>query len=229
VSEGLDRALRQADRRVAAIALSLVAFGLLFVVVRAERTHAVDLAVTLRLQGRRSASLRRVMAATSWPGFPPQSRIIPPLVVGGWLAFAGPRPARYQAAAWGGALVSTVVKSIVRRPRPLPPQVEVALAPLGGTSFPSGHVLTFTTFYGFLAYLLSSGGRGTPARRIAAGGLATLIALVGPSRVERGHHWPTDVVASSLLGLAYLLALVGLYERGLEAGGRTGSGALPRR
>jgi len=46
------------------------------------------------------------------------------------------------------------------------------------------------------------------------GGLAILIVLVGPSRIQQGHHWPTDVSASYLLGLAYVLALAVLYERG---------------
>ena len=39
-----------------------------------------------------------------------------------------------------------------------------------------------------------------------------LLALVGPSRIQQGHHWTTDVVASYLLGTAYLLALVELYR-----------------
>jgi membrane-associated phospholipid phosphatase len=43
-------------------------------------------------------------------------------------------------------------------------------------------------------------------------GLAGLLALVGPSRIQQGHHWTTDVVASYLLGAAYLFALVEAYR-----------------
>jgi membrane-associated phospholipid phosphatase len=39
-----------------------------------------------------------------------------------------------------------------------------------------------------------------------------MLALVGPSRIQQGHHWTTDVVASYVLGLAYVLALVQLYR-----------------
>lgn len=213
------RAFPRIDTRFAAIGVALAAFGALFAAVRAERTQAFDLALTLRLQGRRSPALGRVMRAASWPGFPPQSRIIPPVVIGAWLASGLPRAAVYQGASWGGAVLSTIVKSAVRRPRPLPPQVEVVLAPLGGSSFPSGHVLTYTAFYGFLGYLLASHVRPRPVRRGLVGALVGLIALVGPSRIQQGHHWPTDVTASYLLGSAYLVVLVVLYERGRPAPG----------
>jgi membrane-associated phospholipid phosphatase len=56
----------------------------------------------------------------------------------------------------------------------------------------------------------------------------TLIALVGPSRIYQGHHWPTDVSASYLVGTAYLVVVVGLYRRAKagQIGGRA-SGPLP--
>jgi len=50
-------------------------------------------------------------------------------------------------------------------------------------------------------------------RRAIVAGLVGLIALVGPSRVHQGHHWFTDVTASYLLGIAYLIGLTGLYRR----------------
>jgi undecaprenyl-diphosphatase len=153
----------------------------------------------------------------SWPGFPPQSRIIPPVVIGSMLLSGRPTTAAYQSAAWSGALISTGLKAMVRRPRPLPPAVQVVVAPLGGTSFPSGHVLTYVVFYGFLAHLLASHSRPDPANRAAAAGLIGLIGLVGPSRVEEGHHWTTDVVASYLVGTAALLALIRLHDRTVAA------------
>ena len=53
-------------------------------------------------------------------------------------------------------------------------------------------------------------------RRLVVGALLSLVALVGPSRVHQGHHWLTDVSASYLLGISYLLGLSRLY-RGLKA------------
>ena len=206
--------------RVIGTALGL--FTALFVAVKADRSAAFDLAVTLKLQERDTPALATLMRAASWPGFPPQSRIIPPAVMAAWLLAGRRRAAAFQLASWGGALISTIIKAAIRRPRPLPPEVRVVVAPLGGTSFPSGHVLTYVGFYGFLGFLLAEHLRDGALRNASVASLAGLLALVGPSRIQQGHHWTTDVVASYLLGTAYLFALAELYRattpRGLLQG-----------
>jgi undecaprenyl-diphosphatase len=194
------------------IAGTLGLFTALFAIVRANRSAAFDLAVTLKLQERETPALGALMRAASWPGFPPQSRLIPPAVIAGWWLAGRRRASSFQLAAWGGALISTVIKAAIRRPRPLPPEVRVVVAPLGGTSFPSGHVLTYVGFYGFLGFLLSEHLRDGALRNASVASMAGLLALVGPSRIQQGHHWTTDVVASYLLGTAYLFALVELYR-----------------
>jgi membrane-associated phospholipid phosphatase len=204
------------------IGAALALFSALLAIVRSNRSAAFDLAVTLKVQQRETPAMAAITKAASWPGFPPQSRLIPPAIVLAWWARRGRRPAIFQLLAWGGALVSTVVKAVMRRPRPLPPAVRVVVAPLGGTSFPSGHVLTYVTFYGFLGFLLADELDDGPLRNASIAFLTGLLALVGPSRIQQGHHWFTDVVASYLLGLAYLLALVQLYRATRRRG-------LPRR
>jgi undecaprenyl-diphosphatase len=89
----------------------------------------------------------------------------------------------------------------------------VVVAPLGGSSFPSGHLLTFVGTYGFAAYLAATLIRSDPVRTVAAGSLVGLVVLVGPSRIYQGHHWATDVTASYLVGTAYLIAVVTIYRR----------------
>ena len=201
---------RRSPERV--IAVALVGFAGLFAIVRANRSAAFDLAATLRLQAWEHPMLGAAMRAASWPGFPPQSRLIPPAIIAAWLAVGRRRAAAFQLAAWGGAAISTILKEAIRRPRPLPPEVRVIVAPLGGTSFPSGHVLTYVAFYGFLGFLLAEHMRDGPLRNASVASISAVLALVGPSRIQQGHHWTTDVVASYLLGLAYLLALVELYR-----------------
>ena len=199
------------------ILADLVLFAALLGAVKAKASAAVDLGITLKLQETRSPALASVMHAASWPGFPPQSRLIPPIIIAAWWATGRRLAAVAQLAGWGTALLSTAIKAVVRRPRPLPPEVEVVVAPLGGTSFPSGHVLTYVGVYGTLAYLLAVHLRDEALRNVAVSSLAGLVALVGPSRIEQGHHWPTDVLASYLLGTAYLLALIEVHERVAEA------------
>jgi undecaprenyl-diphosphatase len=172
------------------------------------------------------------MTAASWPGFPPQSRVIPSTLIGALWLGGFRREAAFLTAAWGSAVVSSAIKTLMNRPRPVAgTDLRVVVAPLGGSSFPSGHVLTFVGTYGFATYLAAILLR-MPALRVAAvGGGVALIALVGPSRIYQGHHWPTDVTASYLVGSAWLLAVVAGYRRAAlrptGAGGDGGPIAAP--
>jgi undecaprenyl-diphosphatase len=202
-------------RRATNVAIAGVAgFLALLVLVRARRTDALDLAVTLRLQAADHPSIRRLMTAASWPGFPPQSRLIPPMVMLGLWVSRLRLEAMTLLAGWGSALLSTVIKAVMRRSRPMADdRLRVVAAPLGGSSFPSGHVLTYVGVYGTSAYLAETLVRPRTPRRLLVGALLGLVALVGPSRIQQGHHWPTDVAASYLLGTAYVTVLIAIYRR----------------
>jgi undecaprenyl-diphosphatase len=202
-------------RRASSIALAaVIGFLTLLGLVRTRRTEAIDLAITLRIQARAHPSVQALMGAASWPGFPPQSRIIPPLAMAGlWLARLR-LEALTMLGGWGTALLSTAIKAGVRRARPMEGEaLRVVTAPLGGSSFPSGHVLTYVGVYGTAAYLANANVRPRAVRMALVGGLLSLVALVGPSRVQQGHHWPTDVVASYLLGTTYVTGLTSIYRR----------------
>lgn len=194
--------------------IAMAGFGVVYGLVRARRSDAIDLAVTLKLQRRDHPVLGAVMRGVSWPGFPPQSRVIPLLIAAGLLVMRLPLEALFAILAWGTAIVATIVKSVMRRPRPVGDvDLRVVVAPLGGSSFPSGHTITYVGVYGFLAYLAGTLLRPAAWRAAIVGALVGLVALVGPSRVHQGHHWFTDVSASYLLGLAYLIGLTSLYRK----------------
>ena len=209
-------------RGAAAVALlGVLGFGAIFAAVRARRSEAIDLALMLRLQRRRRPWLDRLMSIASWPGFPPQSRVIPPAAIGALWVLRFRTEAAFALAGWGTGALSNVLKEAMDRPRPVAgTDLRVVVAPLGGSSFPSGHVITFVGTYGFLAYLAHTLIRDPAIRRVTTGGLVGLVALVGPSRIYQGHHWPTDVTASYLLGTSYLIVVVAGYRRvkGSEAG-----------
>jgi membrane-associated phospholipid phosphatase len=205
-------ALLRGRTGVVAAIVALAGFMGIFVLVKARRSDEIDAAITLRLQARQHRSLGLLMEAVSWPGFPPQSRVIPPLMMA-LLWFLRLRvEAGFQLLAWCTGGLSEVLKRMTRRPRPLPEQVRVVIAPLGGSSFPSGHVITYVGTYGFAAYLAHSFLRPAQLRRPLVAGLLGMLALVGPSRIYQGHHWPTDVAASYLLGLTYLIGVTTLYR-----------------
>jgi len=204
----------------------LIGFGAVFAAVRANRSEAIDLALMLRLQRQRRPWLDRLMTAASWPGFPPQSRMIPSTAIAGLWLVRFPTEAVFLSAAWGTAALSSALKAVMNRPRPVAgTDLRVVVAPLGGSSFPSGHVITFVGTFGFMAYLAHTLIRDPALRWTAVGGLVSLIVLVGPSRIYQGHHWPTDVTASYLLGTTYLIVVVTAYRRvkAAEAPARLGA------
>ncbi|MBI4305851.1 MAG: phosphatase PAP2 family protein [Chloroflexi bacterium] len=85
------------------------------------------------------------------------------------------------------------------------------LAEAYGYSFPSGHVLGTTVFYGFAVFLAA---HYVSKRRVFIGVAATaalLIGLSGASRIYLQAHWPSDVAAGYLLGAAWLAVLIGVY------------------
>jgi undecaprenyl-diphosphatase len=198
---------------IALVALGV--FSILFALVRTKRSAAADAAITMRLQKSNHPIFDRIMRIVSWPGFPPQSRLLPPTISAILWVIGFRLEAIFQLAAWGTGGISFTVKRIMRRPRPAPdhPTIRVAVANIGGSSFPSGHVLNYMGVYGFLNYLAFSWIRPVFLRRIVTGSLTTLLTLVGPSRVYLGHHWFTDVMASYCLGIAYLIGLTTLYRR----------------
>jgi len=197
------------------VAILLGIFGIIFTLVRRNRSIATDAAITLRLQRQRHPIFDRLMHIVSWPGFPPQSRILPPSIAAALFALGFRLEGMFQLLAWGSGGISFTFKRIMRRSRPGPdvPGIRVVVARIGGTSFPSGHVLNYIGVYGFLAYLAHSWIRPAAVRRAVVALLGSLIALVGPSRVYLGHHWFTDVTASYLLGFSWLIVITSAYRR----------------
>lgn len=105
----------------------------------------------------------------------------------------------------GGATVNELLKVAFGRPRP---SVFPHATYVESASFPSGHAMMSMAIYVACGALLA---RLAPTRagRAWAVSVGVLVALlVAASRCYLGVHYPTDVVAGSLVGLAWtLLAL----------------------
>ena len=115
--------------------------------------------------------------------------------------------------AGGGALVNRVLKLLVGRQRPTADLVGFAYRD-DELSFPSGHVMFYVCFFGFLffaAYALLP--RGSWLRRAALllSGLPVL--LIGLSRVYLRAHWPSDTLGAYLLGGLWLAFSLEMYRR----------------
>jgi undecaprenyl-diphosphatase len=199
--------------KVAYVASAVSAAGLIARAVKQGKTAEIDAKITRAVQSQRNPTFSKIMHLVSWPGFPPQSRALP-LALPALIALFGNRfDAFFQLLGWGTSAISGTLKQIMKRPRPSADHHRVSPARIGGTSFPSGHVINYTGIYGFLAFLASQRIGFTPLRRLVVGALASLIGLVGLSRIYLGHHWFTDVITSYLLGSSYLVFLITLYDR----------------
>jgi membrane-associated phospholipid phosphatase len=98
---------------------------------------------------------------------------------------------------------------LVDRNRPRVPQLDVAPPT---SSFPSGHTAAAIVLYGGIAITLTMSMKHRGLRVLTAILLAGIPVIVGVSRLYRGMHHPTDVLAGVLLGIT-CLAVAGLTMR----------------
>ena len=165
--------------------------------------HEFDKSV-IKLVSQLPAGLRPFFELISYIGHPVTTSLIGlGIVIYGILKY---KPAIIASGSlvWLALLVSTGLKHVVERSRPLTDYV--ASMRIHSFSFPSGHTMGSTVAFGLVAYyayhLLP-----TPWNYAVSLLLVALVFLVGISRIYLGAHYPTDVVGGWLLG-GLLLCIV---------------------
>lgn len=109
----------------------------------------------------------------------------------------------------GVTLINQGIKHIVRRPRPN----VLRLVEEDGYSFPSGHSMVSMAFYGIIIYLVYKNVTNKYLKWTLITLLSLLILSIGFSRIYVGVHYFTDVVGGFLLGLAYLIIYINIYNK----------------
>jgi undecaprenyl-diphosphatase len=99
-------------------------------------------------------------------------------------------------------LLNVGLKHLFQRPRPI---LDEPLVELVTYSFPSGHAVASTVFYGAACALVCTHVRSPALRVLAVGAAIAMVLLVTFSRVYLGAHYLSDVVAGVAVGLASLL------------------------
>jgi undecaprenyl-diphosphatase len=104
-----------------------------------------------------------------------------------------------------GQLLNVGLKHVFQRARPVVPEPLVHLATY---SFPSGHAVASTLFYGAVCALVLQRVRSRAWRALAAIGAVVMILLVTSSRVYLGAHYLSDVIAGVAVGAVCVAAVL---------------------
>lgn len=109
--------------------------------------------------------------------------------------------------------LNRILKEIIARPRPEVLRLTIEK----GYSFPSGHSMVATGFYGFLIYLVYKNIENKKIRHTLIVFLCLLILSIGISRIYLGVHYATDVIGGIIIGLIYLVIFIKyLYNKSIR-------------
>jgi undecaprenyl-diphosphatase len=120
-----------------------------------------------------------------------------------------------------GMLLNEWLKLAVHRNRPF---VDGAFVDWSGYSFASGHTIGATLLYGQLLLFVLPSLRARHLRLLCIFTAASLVLLVGFTRVALGAHFLTDVVAAMFFGIIWLMLCTVL---GKSVRRRTVASAVP--
>ena len=193
------------------MAVIVIAFILFTIGVIIDPLPKIDKEFSAEVQEHVNPTLDHIMHDISWAGYMPNSIYVVLGVILIFLILRYKKEALFALLSSLSGLVSTLVKLAVNRPRPGAPLVHV-LEKTEQQSFPSGHVIFYTVFFGFIILVMYNRRTIPKAVRLVISAICLLLILLIPlSRIYLGAHWFTDVTAGALLGLICLYILGYFY------------------
>jgi undecaprenyl-diphosphatase len=187
------------------------AFTVLTFCVKTMPFFAIDLQITKAIQLINFPFFASFMSLVSWPGSGPQLVIITALIILLIYSFGLHwESVMALVAASFSTGINLIVKDLIQRPRPTSNLVNV-FAKLTDSSFPSGHVMFYIGFYGFMGFLAFSLLKPSLKRSFLLTFFGSLVVLIGASRIYLGQHWASDVLGAYLLGSLTLEAYIQIY------------------
>jgi membrane-associated phospholipid phosphatase len=193
--------------------LGIIALGFiaLTVLVMVFPHSFIDLEFSEEVQEHQNPVLDILMKAVSWFGYFPGSAISVVSAVILFLVFKYRREALFVLLTATAGLISTLAKVLVNRPRPTEPLVHI-VQKVSQQSFPSGHVLFYIMFFGFLTVLMYDIKTIPHFVRVTVSAISMLLIFTVPfSRIYLGAHWFTDVLGGFLLGMLCLYVFCYFY------------------
>ena len=172
--------------------------------------NPLDVAITTKLQRHVPVTVAQALRVISAPGYAPFTHSIVLSTAANLWALDRRRDALFAILTMGAGFTTGVIKLLVGRPRP-DHRFRQHHKQFKDNSFPSGHATHYTAYYGYVFFLAHRHLPASPLRMAVLIYCATLIGLVGPSRIYLGHHWASDVLAGQLVGFTYLMGMLQLY------------------
>lgn len=191
----------------------MLVFIILTAMVSAFPESVIDAEFSEEVQEYQHPLLDAFMKGVSLFGTFPYSMIMALITSLLFLLFGFKKEALYLCLTLTSGLVSTSLKILVNRPRPTEDVVRI-IEETKRQSFPSGHVLFYVMFFGFLTLLMYHLKKLPTALRLVVGCISLFFIFTVPfSRIYLGAHWFTDVVGGFLMGMLCLLILSYFYLR----------------
>ena len=186
---------------VAIAVAGTLGFAALGEYVREGYTQQFDTAILKWLGAHHTPALTSIMAEIT----PLGTGIVVLTIVGITTAFLWHTEHKHSArmllaATAGGILLNNVLKLYFNRERP---DVFEWGTHAASSSFPSGHAMSATVVYGTVAYLLARLQKHVWSRAITLVAAVIMIALICLTRLYLGVHYPSDVLAGIVIGLAW--------------------------
>jgi undecaprenyl-diphosphatase len=200
--------------------------------VREGRTQAFDVAILRYIETHQTPFLDRAAIEVTFLGTGVIVMMI--VLVSGmflWLTKHKHSALLLIVATAGAILLNGILKAGFDRPRP---QVFEWGQHTVSSSFPSGHAMSAATVYMTVAYLAARLQRRRISRVVTLIAATIVVALIAISRLYLGVHYPTDVAAGVLIGIAWaalcmaMLEVTLLYGRRRSAKMRAAEAPTPR-
>ena len=201
---------------VAGVLLALIGtlgFAQLGEWVQKGATQGFDVAVLTWLGAHQSKFLTGVMTELTYLG----TGTVVLMVVGVAALFLWHTEHKHSArlllaAVAGNILLNGALKLFFNRPRPTVFAWQVHAV---SSSFPSGHAMSATVCYGTVAYLVARLQKHRWAKALTLSGAAILILLICLTRLYLGVHYPSDVIAGIVVGVAWAGFCMAVLEASL--------------
>lgn len=191
----------------------IIVFMLLSFSVIDSSPKSWDLLVSQELQEDPTALLDTLMKSFSWLGTVYVAAIMVIAFSIIFFVFKYTREGFFVLSCLLSGGVSYVLKTLIDRPRPTTDFVRI-VEETHYQSFPSGHVLFYTAFFGTLMVIaISSSILKLSMKIIISIICAVMIVLGAVSRIYLGAHWFTDVIGGFIVGVLFVMLTGRIYLR----------------